>query len=133
MSNMMEELQEAVRKKSDVELVSISINPSADTPAVLDAYAKRFQAVPGRWYFLTGDRAAIFDLARKTFLIGVTDAQTGEEKLEQGEFIHSTKLVLVDRKGVIRGYYDTNKREMLTQLLTDIGALLREQPAPEKL
>jgi protein SCO1 len=131
MSAAMEELQEAVRKKTDVDLVSFSINPSADTPPVLEAYAQKFQAAEGRWFFLTGDRAAIYDLASKTFLLGVTDAKTGDEKMEQGQFIHSTKLVLVDRKGQIRGYYDTNRREMLTQLLTDIGALMREQPRGE--
>jgi protein SCO1 len=41
------------------------------------------------------------------------------------DFVHSTKLVLVDVDGVIRGYYDGTSEEVVQKLLTDLGNLLR--------
>jgi len=49
------------RVGKDVRLVSISVDPTADTPAKLKAYAARFHARPG-WYFLTGKKENV-DLA----------------------------------------------------------------------
>jgi protein SCO1/2 len=46
------------RMGKDVFFYSISIDPRADTPAVLAAYARRHQAGPG-WLFLTGAEADI--------------------------------------------------------------------------
>lgn len=131
MNARMSDLQEAIRRKNDeVRLVSFTVNPAQDTPETLRRYAERFHANPERWFFLTGDRNAIYKLAHESFMLGVTDASTGEEKLQEGEFIHSTKLALVDRQGVVRGYYDSGNREVIPQLLTDIGNVLREQPRP---
>jgi len=42
----------------DVKLVSITIDPENDTPAVMDHYLKRYHAKPG-WDFLTGSRSDI--------------------------------------------------------------------------
>jgi hypothetical protein len=43
--------------------------------------------------------------------------------------IHSTRIVLVDRGGIIRGYYDATDADAITRLLADTNHLLREQPA----
>jgi cytochrome oxidase Cu insertion factor (SCO1/SenC/PrrC family) len=40
--------------------------------------------------------------------------------------VHSTRLVLVDRKGVIRGYYDAAAADAVTKLLADTHHLLQE-------
>jgi protein SCO1 len=47
----------------EITLLSISLDPAHDTPAVLNAYAQAHRAGPG-WYFLTGKRDAI-DLLRR--------------------------------------------------------------------
>ena len=47
---------------SDVLLVSLSVDPAHDTPEVLAEYARRFEAEPGRWWFLTGSRDLIYNL-----------------------------------------------------------------------
>jgi cytochrome oxidase Cu insertion factor (SCO1/SenC/PrrC family) len=57
----------------DLRLVSISVDPERDTPAVLSQYADRFNADPERWLFLTGDKRAIYHLAREGFRLGITD------------------------------------------------------------
>ena len=130
MNARMAQVQEAIRRKNDqVRLVSFSVYPEQDTPAALRRYAERFQARPDVWFFLTGDKPTIYDLAHKNFMLGVTDAETGEEKLREGEFVHSTKLALVDRRGVVRGYFDSTSPEAFQRLLTAIGDVLREQPA----
>lgn len=103
-----------------VRRVSFTVDPEVDTPAVLDAYARRFGA-PEDWLFLTGPRAAIWELARDGFKLGVAPAAAGAPP-DQGSVIHSTKFVLVDREGGIRGYYDG-----LDAL--DVGRLLGEARA----
>ncbi len=42
----------------DVHLISISVDPTTDTPPRIMEYAKRFNAKPG-WYFLTGKKADV--------------------------------------------------------------------------
>ena len=47
----------------DVVMISISVDPETDTPAVLEGYARRYRTGAG-WYFLTGTRQDI-DLVRR--------------------------------------------------------------------
>jgi protein SCO1/2 len=117
-SSRMSETQKPLRE-TDVQLVSFSVDPQHDTPAVLREYAARLHAQPGRWHFLTGDKETIYRLSRDGF------------KLATGEGggagpIHSTRMVLVDRSGVIRAYYDATDADAVTRLLADINHLLRE-------
>jgi protein SCO1/2 len=130
MNKRMQELQEAVTRKTgdDVRLVSFTVFPQHDTPEVLSRYAERFHAQPGRWFFLTGEKSKIYDLANKTFLLSAVDAASDAEKTQSGDFVHSTKIALVDRQGVVRGYYDSASSEAVQHALTDLGNLLREQP-----
>ena len=52
------------RMGRDVFFYSITIDPDHDTPAVLDAYARKYNVGPG-WLFLTGAKADIDLLSRK--------------------------------------------------------------------
>ena len=121
-SSRMSELQKPL-EKTDVHLVSVSVDPEKDTPEVLRGYAERLKAQPGRWDFLTGSRAAIYSLSRDGFKLGVSDGAD-----EAGSPVHSTRLMLVDRVGAIRGYYDATEADAVTKLLADTNHLLREEP-----
>lgn len=121
-STRMSELQKPL-EKSDVHLVSFSVDPEKDTPEVLRGYAEKLKARPERWDFLTGRRAAIYSLIRDGFKLAVSDGSDDE-----GMPIHSTRVALVDRHGVIRGYYDALAPDAVTKLLADASHLLREQP-----
>lgn len=121
-SSRMAEMQRPL-KDSDVHLVSFSVDPETDTPDVLREYAERLHAEPGRWEFLTGAVGAIYGLTRDGFKLAVSD---GAEEL--GRPVHSTRAVLVDRRGSIRGYYDMTAADGVTTLLADTSHLLREQP-----
>jgi protein SCO1/2 len=118
-SSRMSELQEPL-KNTDAHLVSFSVDPGKDTPQVLRGYAEKLQAEPGRWDFLTGPQSTIYNLSRNGFKLAV-----GEEK---GVLIHSTRMILVDRHGEIRGYYDAVQADAVTKLVADTTHLLREQP-----
>src|SRR5246500_3922545 len=121
-SSRMSELQKPL-EKTDVHLVSFTVDPAKDTPEVLRGYAEKLQAEPGRWDFLTGPQSTIYNLSRNGFELAVSD---GSE--EKGIPVHSTRMILVDRHGEIRGYYDAVEADALTKLLADTNHLLREQP-----
>ena len=121
-SSRMSELQKPLQK-TDVHLVSFSVNPEKDTPEVLRGYADKLQAEPGRWDFLTGAKPAIYKLSHDSFKLAVSDGSDA-----QGIPVHSTRIVLVDRHGQIRGYYDATEPEAITKPLADTNHLLREQP-----
>jgi protein SCO1/2 len=121
-SSRMSELQKPL-EKTDVRLVSFSVDPEKDTPGVLRRYAEKLQAEPGRWDFLTGPKPAIYKISHDGFKLAVSDGSDA-----RGIPVHSTRIVLVDRHGQIRGYYDATDPEAVTKLLADTNHLLREQP-----
>ena len=61
----LEKLQTALgdRMGKEVFILSISVDPTVDTPPNLKAYAKKLNAGPG-WHFLTGDKESV-DFALK--------------------------------------------------------------------
>jgi len=120
-SSRMSELQKPLQK-TDVHLVSFSVDPEKDTPEVLRGYADKLQAEPGRWDFLTGAKPAIYKLSHDGFKLAVSDGSNA-----QGSPVHSTRMVLVDRHAQIRGYYDATEPEAITKLLADTNHLLREE------
>lgn len=160
-SSRMAGLQDVFATEDDVRLVSISVDPEHDTPAVLTRYAAGLGAHPQRWLFLTGDKTHIYKLAREGFRLGVFDAPTAPQtSMRQWRHIrqalrytlqflgpaearahhgahsqdgarqaiqHSARLVLVDRRGRIRQYYDSNDTHALTRLQRDVHSLLRER------
>jgi len=121
-SSRMSELQKPL-EKTDIHLVSFTVDPEKDTPEVLRAYAEKLNAQPKRWDFLTGSRPMIDELTRDGFKLAVSDGSEGG-----GMPVHSTRVVLVDRHGVIRGYYDALATDAVTKLLADANHLFREQP-----
>jgi protein SCO1 len=115
MSTAMKRIQTAVEKYPEVRLVSFTVDPERDTPEVLAAYGKRYGAEPGRWYFATGDRETLHRLMRYSFLLGDVD----------GSLEHSTRFVLVDRQGRVRGYYSILEDDGPSRLVAAVGELAR--------
>jgi protein SCO1 len=127
MSAHMQELQQAFAKSKQVQLVSFSIDPTADTPEILRAYADRFLAKPDRWWFLTGGtEEGMHAFAQKVFWVAVAANPAGEVA-RFGKFVHGTRFALVDRTGVVRGHYDSFGREFIPHLLRDAGSLMKEE------
>jgi protein SCO1/2 len=86
----------------EVRLVSFSVDPEVDTPQKLAAYATKWGADERRWSFLTGAETSAFDV------------------------MHGERLVIVDRRGRIRGYFDADL-EGLAHLKSATDALLSEK------
>jgi protein SCO1 len=119
MSTEMERVDDAFRNQADVQIFSISIDPEYDTPEVLNEYAQRHNATPGKWYFLTGDKTEIYNLARCGFILPTLDGDGVPE-----DFVHSDKFVLVDELGRIRGYYSGTNRDEVDRLILETKILL---------
>jgi protein SCO1/2 len=107
---------------ADVRLVSISVDPEHDTPERLAAYAAKYGAEPDRWFFLTGERQAIWRLSKEGFRLAVGESPRGAD----APLFHSDKFVLADRAGRIRGYYDATDQEALLALMRDLRGVAAE-------
>lgn len=109
--------------RDDLRLVSFSVDPDYDSPSVLRQYAEIFGVDRSRWLFLTGDKKQIYDLAINEFKVNTADADPTKEM----PILHSSKLILVDRRGTIRGYYDSNDSVEMETLVRDTTKLLAER------
>jgi len=103
--------------------VSISVDPTFDTPDVLAAYAEAFRITDPDWLFLTGERDAIYELTVGGFKLAVDDEPPPQSTHPDEPILHSNRFVLVDRRGTIRGYYDPFRPEELQRLLRDANQL----------
>lgn len=106
-------------KSDDLRFVSVSVDPTNDTPAVLRSYAAKVRH-DDRWMFLTGDPAEIRDLSVNGFKLAAGEATASTTE----PILHSTKFVLVDKNGVVRNYYDSSDRASLKRLVDDAEDLL---------
>jgi len=126
MSRQMAEIQKSLHGSADVRLVSFFVDPEFDTPKVLTQYAKRFEADPSRWFFLTGRFDVIQRLAKEGFKLSVEKTPPDQQATGNDPIIHSPYFVLVDRLGRIRGYYDSSTPGFPEPLIGDIKKLLKE-------
>ena len=125
-SGTMARLQHELAGQSNVRLVSFTVDPDYDTPAVLSAYAARYGADPQRWLFLTGAKDVVYPLIAKGFKLGV-ELTPGPGGQPGYGVEHSTKLAVVDRQGEIRGYFDGTDPEAVAPLVAKVEALIREK------
>ncbi len=103
LTGSMAKLQSEFRDLADVRLVSVTVDAEHDTPEKLTAYAQTFGADTSRWLFLTGDQAAVETFVKQQLKQGV-EKNVGAEPGDR--FLHSEKLILVDRAGQIRGFFN---------------------------
>jgi protein SCO1/2 len=121
MSSQMAKLQKhRAFTSSRARLVTFSVDPAHDTSEVLEAYARRFEAGE-RWWFLTGSPEVVFPLVREGFRLGVDPTPPEGQRGEP--IVHSTRFVLVDGQGRIRGYYDGLEDDAVERLAEDVRAL----------
>jgi protein SCO1 len=105
----------------DFKTVSITVNPERDSVSALKAYEKQYADSLQSWYFLTGDKKEIYQLARTSFMVNAMQGDGGPD-----DFIHTELLTLVDKNHHIRGYYDGTNKASVDSLIDDIKALRKE-------
>jgi protein SCO1/2 len=100
-----------------VQLVTISFDPTTDTPEVLKRHATTLGADPTRWTFFTGEHAAIEAFARRFGVFVVR---------EQGvaDITHNLRTAIVDKNGLFVKAYSGNDWTP-AQLLADLVSLER--------
>ncbi|NHN30413.1 SCO family protein [Paenibacillus sp. S3N08] len=117
-------VQDALVKKGvfgdKTAITSISFDPSKDTTEQLQKFSKSFHADPKGWYFLRGDEAAVIDLAQKYGVMVVKDK-------EGGTFTHNNVILLVDKKGDLRTYYNGSDPDLdVDKIAEDMIGLSKE-------
>jgi protein SCO1 len=115
MTAKMRNLEKKFEGEPGVDFVSISVDPDRDTPALLNEFAQRFGGPKPNWFFLTGSPETIHLLAHDVFKIGDLIAKMD----------HSTKFMLVDKRGNLRGYYSSLDPESADTITRDMNALMR--------
>jgi protein SCO1/2 len=129
LSSAMRMIQDYLGEKAKkVRLVSYTVDPGHDSPAVLREYAQRYGADLRRWTFVTGADTTLYRLAVKGYLIPV-DKFSDSTRGELG-YVHSDMLVLVDPELHIRGFYSGLDSLQVKRLLDDINLLLLEYEGP---
>ena len=97
----MAKVQEAV-KATKVKLATFTVDPETDTPEVLTKYAAEHGADAERWRFLTGPEEQIDGVLRSLWLARAKSAGAALGM----QVTHSTRLIVLDAKGFVRGMYD---------------------------
>lgn len=134
MSKLQTALQDAGR--TEVRLVSFSVDPEWDTPERLSSYADKHGADSHRWFFLTGELQAVQQLVTQGFQLSMLNAQRNtppegshtdhEQHRPPEQIVHSDRFVLVDPEFRIRAYYRGNEEELIDHVLHDIELLQHE-------
>ena len=126
MSRRMAVLQKKWDGNPSVRFLSLTTDPDFDTPAVLKKYADELGADSRRWFFLTGTKAAIRDLAVDGLKLTAKEVDADQRANPADLFIHSTISVGVDRRGRLRGAVEALENESEGQFNDLIHRLLKE-------
>lgn len=127
MTRRMSELQAALPPQMPVSLVTLTTDPLFDTPKVLHAYARRHGAQQGRWYFLTGTKQQIVDVAVHGLKLTALDKEAEKQTDPNDLFIHSTIFVVVDKRGRARAVLETDDPALKVKALDAVRQLIDEE------
>jgi protein SCO1/2 len=92
-------LQDALPPDNPAKLISITVDPTYDTPELLARFAENFGADPDRWLFLTGDQKDVYRLTTVNFGMFAREL-FGKDRKPGFEVAHTNRVVLVNSEGV---------------------------------
>ena len=119
MTHNMAKVSDKFKDDDEVVILSFSVTPWIDTVEKLKQYAADKAIDDDNWHLLTGDKAKIYQLARKSYFaeesIGFTRDST--------EFLHTEHFVLVDKHKRLRGIYNGTLKLEISLLMKDIKRL----------
>lgn len=123
----LEKIQKRIRGTgTKVAIASFTVDPENDNEKVLYDLARKHNANPYIWSFLTGtDKEAMFKLYRDGFKVGV---EHNPKSLI--DIAHSEKIVLVDSENRVRGYYSFETNDV-NKLMIDVGLLINRPSTKE--
>lgn len=105
-----------------IQFLSFSVDPDRDSVPVLKAYGNKFGINPDLWWLLTGPRKQIYDFSIKELKLGLADGEGVDSN-----FIHTQKLVLLDKEHVVRGYYNGLDSVDMSKMANDMVFIMLEK------
>lgn len=124
MTRTMTKIREEAALGDEVRWVSLSADPEFDTPSVFLAYARKWGADSSDRWFLTGAKDVIRRLAIEDLKLVVVEKDAYQRTSEEDLFLHSTRFILVDRRGWVRGVYEGTEKAARDLLLRDLRLLV---------
>lgn len=109
-------------KDLDIEIVSYTVDPKNDNVERLKWYAENNKINTYNWNFVTGNQNEIYELGVNGYFL-----PNQEDALAPGGFLHSEKIVLLDKQSRIRGWYDGTNQQEVIKLIEDIKRLVNEK------
>ena len=92
MSKQMEKVYTAYKANKEVKFLSHTVDPEIDTVEQLKSYAIKHNADASQWMFVTGDKKALYDIARTGYLLNAEQGDGGPD-----DFIHTQNFALIDK------------------------------------
>ncbi len=105
-----------------VLFLSHSVMPETDSVSRLFDYAKKNGVNSNQWHFLTGNKANIYNTARKSYF---AEQELGLSK-DSSSFLHTENMILIDYDGHIRGIYNGTLAIEASRMIDDIEIVLKE-------
>lgn len=150
MNANMRRVFDAFKDEPDFMIISHTCMPETDSVPLLKAYEARMlngklernkdgsykieydsttdfkpQTTKTNWNFVTGDKAALYKMARQSY--GIDDGKPDSVQIKD-QFLHTQFFALVDKQRRVRGMvYDGLNNEEVDKLITDIKGLLKEK------
>ena len=121
MSSNLERVYQEFKNNPEVLILSHTVDPETDSVHVMADYARLHGVTDRRWLFLTGHKPALYEVARKGYLLNAEEGNGGAE-----DFIHTQNFALVDKEHHIRGFYDGTDSLEIERLIREIKLLLKE-------
>ncbi|MDP3558046.1 MAG: SCO family protein [Bacteroidota bacterium] len=121
MNTNLERVYAEFKNNPEFLIVSHTVDPEMDSVPVLLEYAKKHGVVSNKWLFLTGEKAKLYDIARKGYLLNAEEG-TGDAD----DFIHTQNFALIDKDKHIRGFYDGTDSLEINRLINEIKLLIKE-------
>ena len=115
MTANMVQVQAAIKDNPKVMLLSHTVIPEIDSVPVLKKYAIEKGVDDKKWNLVTGDKKAIYDMARQSYLA----VKIGRPE-EVYDMVHTENFILVDTKRRVRGFYDGTNPKEVEKLISDI-------------
>jgi protein SCO1 len=150
MNANMRRVYDAFKAEKDFLILSHTCMPETDSVPLLKAYEHKMLngklaknadgslriddegisgALPGpaagNWFFVTGDKTALYKMARESYIIDNNQQDTAQKITDQ--FLHTQFFALVDKQRRVRGIYDGLKAAEVDKLIADIPGLLKEK------
>jgi protein SCO1/2 len=107
---------------NNIVLLSYSVTPWIDSVSRLKEFAVQNKISSANWHLLTGNKAEIYNLARRSYF---AEEDLGFTK-DSSEFLHTEHILLIDKTKRIRGIYNGTLQLEIEQLIKDINTLREE-------